>query len=79
MYNLADMADAIRGGRTVKNFTQFDLAELSGISLRTIRDMEKGSGQSSLANWQKVLDVLGLEFHIRTKNIANAERPGLFQ
>jgi transcriptional regulator with XRE-family HTH domain len=68
------MAERIKRGRILRGFTQSDLAELSGISLRTIRDMEKGSGQSSLANWQKVLDVLGFVLLIRPKDVTNAER-----
>ncbi len=79
MTKLTEIAEKIRRDRILKNFTQSDVSELSGISLRTIRDMEKGSGQSSLANWQKVLDVLGLEFGIKTKKLTDAERPGLFQ
>jgi transcriptional regulator with XRE-family HTH domain len=74
MSSLADMAETIKRNRVLRGFTQLDLAELSGISLRTIRDMEKGSGQSSLANWQKVLNVLGLVFLIRTKDVTNAAR-----
>lgn len=72
MSNITEMAEAIRRRRTLLNFTQADIAELSGVSLRTIRDMEKGSGQSSLANWKKVLDVLGLSFQIRAKDTINA-------
>lgn len=72
MSNITEMAEAIRRRRTLLNFTQADIAELSGVSLRTIRDMEKGAGQSSLANWKKVLDVLGLSFQIRAKDTTNA-------
>jgi transcriptional regulator with XRE-family HTH domain len=72
MINIIEMSDAIRRRRTLLNFTQADIAELSGVSLRTIRDMEKGSGQSSLANWKKVLDVLGLTFQIRVKDTIDA-------
>jgi transcriptional regulator with XRE-family HTH domain len=78
MPNLTEIAETIRRNRILRDFTQSDVAELAGISLRTIRDMEKGSGQSSLANWQKVLAVLGLEFDIKTKKITDAERPGFF-
>jgi transcriptional regulator with XRE-family HTH domain len=79
MPKLTEIAEKIRRDRILKDFTQSDVAELSGISLRTIRDMEKGSGQSSLANWQKVLDVLGLEFDIKTKKLTDAKRPGFLQ
>lgn len=73
MSSLIEMADNIKKARVLRGYTQADVAELSGISLRTIRDMEKGSGQSSLANWKKVLDVLGLTFQIRTKDTTHAK------
>jgi transcriptional regulator with XRE-family HTH domain len=72
MSSLLEMADFIKKIRNLQGYTQADVSELSGVSLRTIRDMEKGSGQSSLANWKKVLDVLGLTFHIKAKDIGDA-------
>ncbi len=72
MYTIIDMGQTIKKKRSLLGFTQSDVAELTGISLRTIRSMEKGTGQASLLNWYKILDVLGLELTIQTKQVTNA-------
>jgi transcriptional regulator with XRE-family HTH domain len=73
MSGFIEMAEYIKKTRILQGYTQADVSELSGVSLRTIRDMEKGSSQSSLANWAKVLDVLGLAFRLKAKDITNAQ------
>lgn len=66
------MAQAVKERRLALGFTQSDLAELADVSLRTIRSMEKGSGQSSITYWQKTLAVLGLEMIAQTKQATDA-------
>lgn len=41
--------------------SQQDLAEIAGISLATVKDIERGKGNPSLATINKILDVLGME------------------
>ncbi|MEQ8926441.1 MAG: helix-turn-helix transcriptional regulator [Fulvivirga sp.] len=66
---LLDM-DTIKIGETIKKrrkflkITQEDLAEISGISERTLRDIEKGSANPELASLMKLCEVLGLELSI---------------
>lgn len=51
----------IRAARTTAGLTQEQLAELSGTSTRTVRDIEKGTGSASLRVVARVAEVLGLE------------------
>lgn len=46
---------------------QEELSEISGIAIRSIRDLEKGVGNPSLQTIEKVMEVLGivLEFKLR--------------
>lgn len=46
---------------------QEDLSEISGIALRTIRDMEKNKGNPSLQTLKKVMHVLGIELIFRLR------------
>lgn len=49
--------------------TQQDLADISGVALRTIKQLEKGDDANpSIKTLSKVLDVLGLELAIVLKN-----------
>jgi transcriptional regulator with XRE-family HTH domain len=49
--------------REVLSITQLDLAEMSQVGLATIKDIERGKGNPSLATICKILDVLGLEIN----------------
>jgi transcriptional regulator with XRE-family HTH domain len=40
---------------------QEELADLTQIALRTIRDLEKGIGNPSIQTVQRVMEVLGIE------------------
>jgi y4mF family transcriptional regulator len=50
----------IRPRRQLLRITQTDLAELSGVSLRTIKALEEGQGNPTIDLLLKVLNVLGL-------------------
>lgn len=62
-----DIVEVIKERRKVLGITQQDLAEMSNVSLATIKDIERGQGNPSLETICKVLDVLGLEmvFQVR--------------
>lgn len=49
----------IRSRRHLLKITQGDLAELSGVSLRTIKALEEGKGNPTIELLLKVLNVLG--------------------
>jgi transcriptional regulator with XRE-family HTH domain len=67
MSNLKDLANIIRNRRTLLKYTQADMAELTGLSDRTIRSIESGQHSTTVESWLKVLDVLGLEMQIQFK------------
>jgi transcriptional regulator with XRE-family HTH domain len=60
----------MKSRRDTLSLSQLDLAEMAGISLATVKDIERGKGNPSLATIQKVLDVLGMEmvFKVRKFN-----------
>lgn len=43
------------------------LAELSGVGLRTLKQIESGKGNPTLSTLQKLADVLGLEMCLQLK------------
>jgi len=67
MNNLKDLANIIRNRRAFLKYTQTDMAELTGLSDRTIRSIERGQHSTTVESWLKVLDVLGLEIQIQFK------------
>ncbi len=65
-----NLREVVKERRKVLNITQIDLAEMSGISLATVKDIERGAGNPSMKTVTRILEVLGMEmdFHIRNIN-----------
>ncbi|MBR1792386.1 MAG: helix-turn-helix transcriptional regulator [Bacteroidales bacterium] len=61
------LKDVIKARRAELGISQLDLAEMAGVSLSTVKDIERGEGNPSLSTIEKLLMVLGLEiaYHIR--------------
>lgn len=59
----------IKERRKYLKINQVDLAEMSGVSIATIKEIERGNGNPSLATVDRILDVLGLELIFRDKQI----------
>jgi y4mF family transcriptional regulator len=53
--------------RETLGLSQQDLAEMAGVSLATIKDIERGKGNPSLATVSKILAVLGMEIDYRIR------------
>lgn len=47
--------------REFLGISQLDLSEMAGVSLATIKDIERGKGNPALSTVNKILMVLGLE------------------
>ncbi|QIS07251.1 helix-turn-helix domain-containing protein [Nocardia brasiliensis] len=60
MAGVASIGDAIRAARRRHRLTQEQLAELAGTSTRTVREIEHGSGSTSISTVATVADVVGL-------------------
>lgn len=59
----------IKERREVLQVTQENLAELSGVGLRTLKQFESGKGNPTLLTLHKLADVLGLEISLKVKNM----------
>ena len=55
------LTETMKSRRKTLGISQQDLAEMSGVSLATIKDIERGKGNPSLETVQKILDILGME------------------
>ncbi|WP_026998159.1 helix-turn-helix domain-containing protein [Flectobacillus major] len=58
--NKEEIGRKIRSRRKVLKVRQNDLAEISGVALRTIVAIERGEGNPSLDTLLKLAEVLGL-------------------
>ena len=61
------LSDTIKERRAKLKLSQADLAEMAGVSLATVKDIERGKGNPSLQTTEKLLDVLGLEIVSRIR------------
>jgi y4mF family transcriptional regulator len=54
----------VRQCRKRLRLRQRDLAELAGVTLRGLTDLERGRANPTLNQLSKILEVLGLEFRV---------------
>lgn len=62
--DINEIGKKIKNRRKFLKITQEDLADISGISERTLRDIEKGLANPELQSLMKICEVLGLELKI---------------
>ena len=62
-----DVLGKIKERRQLLGITQQDLADISGVGLRTIKQIEVGKANPSLSTLVCILDVLGLEIGLNIK------------
>ncbi len=63
-----DISKEIRQRREELGISQELLAEVSSLSLRTLKTLESGKGNPTLASIKKLTEVLGLELKIQVKS-----------
>ena len=63
-----DICRKIKERRSLLKITQQDLADISGVGLRTIKEIETGRGNPSVNTLLKILDVLGMELNIKIRH-----------
>ena len=61
------LREVIKARRKVLGISQQDLAEMSGVSLPTVKDIERGLANPSLSTISKLLDVLGMKIVYRVR------------
>ena len=57
----------IKERRETLKLSQENLAELSGVGLRTLKHFESGKGNPTANTLEKLADVLGMEIKIEVK------------
>lgn len=62
--NSQELGRAIQLRRKSRKIVQADLAEIAGISPRTLRDIEKGFANPELQTLIKIATVLGMEVRL---------------
>lgn len=62
-----DIGAKIKERRALLKISQQDLSDFSGVSISTVKDLERGVGNPSLQTLQKILDVVGLEIVLQLK------------
>ena len=65
--NFQEVGGFMKERREFLGLNQLDLAEIAGVSIKTIYDIELGKGNPSFATLLKLAKVLGLEIIVRTK------------
>jgi transcriptional regulator with XRE-family HTH domain len=70
MLHFDALIQTVKARRETLNVTQETLAQLSGVSLRTIKQFERGKGNPTIQTLQKIVDVLGLELSLKLKNVS---------
>jgi transcriptional regulator with XRE-family HTH domain len=66
-----DIYKKIKERRALLGITQQDLADISGVALRTIKQIETGKGNPSINTLAKIADVLGMYIDLVIKNPIN--------
>lgn len=70
MMHFEGLVNIIKERREAIQVTQEQLAEISGVGLRTLKQFESGKGNPTLLTLQKISDVLGMEVYLKIKNVA---------
>lgn len=65
------ITETLKTRRIRLQVTQETLSLLTGLSLRTIKQMESGKGNPTLETIQKIADVLGLALRLDIKNLTS--------
>lgn len=64
-----DLIRSIKERREMLRVTQEELAQLSGVGLRTLKQFESGKGNPTLSTLQKLADVLGMDLVLQVKKL----------
>lgn len=67
--HLSELVLELKKRRETLNVTQEQLAEISGVGLRTLKQFESGKGNPTLQTLYKLADALGLKLKLEVKEI----------
>ena len=71
MSHFSILIKQIKERREMLKITQENLADLSGVGLRTIKQLEAGKANPTYRTLQEISDVLGLELVLQVKKRNN--------
>ncbi len=71
MMHFTRLIKTIKARREMLQVNQEMLAELSGVSLRALKQFESGKGNPTLQTMSKLADALGLELTLQVKTLIN--------
>jgi transcriptional regulator with XRE-family HTH domain len=66
----SEMGEIIKDRRQLLGVDQQSLAQLSGVSVHTLSNIESGKGNPSLTVLLRILDALGMELKVGIKSLA---------
>lgn len=64
-----ELSKIVKERRETLNISQIDLAEISGISIATIKDIERGKANPSVKTLERMAETLGLELTLSVKRV----------
>ena len=64
-----EVSTILKERRATLNISQQELSEMAGVSLATIKDLERGIGNPSLKTLEHIATVLGLELSLTRKQV----------
>ena len=67
--HLSELILEIKQRRETLNVTQEQLAEISGVGLRTLKQFESGKGNPTLQTLSKLADAMGLKLKLEVKKL----------
>ena len=65
--HLEELISILKERREILNITQKDLAELSNVSLRTLKALESGKSNPTFDTLNSIVEVLGMEIKIEVR------------
>ena len=71
MTHISTVIQQIKERREILKITQESLADLSGVGLRTIKQLEGGKANPTFNTLQEIADVLGFELVLQVKRLNN--------
>jgi transcriptional regulator with XRE-family HTH domain len=71
--NISDLAHRIRTRRRTLDLDQKGLAEIAGVSVHALSDLESGKGNPTLEMLNRVAEALGMEVTLRLQTRENTD------
>jgi len=72
--NLSELGKQLRARRRTLGLTQRALAEIAGLSVHGLSNLESGTGNPTFAVLAQVTEALGLELHLSVPTPGGARR-----